>query len=404
MADRRILVLATTFPRWARDREPPFVFELCRRLDGFEVHVIAPHAEGAALEETLDGVHVHRFRYAPARWERLAYQGGITANLKKYRLNYLLLPLFLLSMLLRAHRVARAHDIHLIHAHWIIPLGLIGALLKRLLPGDNRLLITAHGGDVYALRGGLFARLRRLASRHADRITVVSQAMRQTAVRENWHRHEAIEVIPMGTDLRHLFVPRPRPPGPPGVIFAGRLVEKKGVQHLLAALPLVLRQIPECHLTIAGDGPLLPALKQLAQQLGLSDRVNFHGAYQQQELPDILARSDIAVLPFDRGEDGDMEGLGLTIIEAMGCGIPVIAGDVPAVHDIITDQQTGLLVDARRPEQLAEKIVTLLKDPDMAQEMAARARQHALRMVDWDVVASRYRQALETFRKLRKVF
>ena len=79
-----ILVLTSTFPRWKGDVEPPFVHELARRLtDSFDVHVLAPHAPGSKCHEILDGVHVHRFRYGPAILERLAYQGGILANLKK---------------------------------------------------------------------------------------------------------------------------------------------------------------------------------------------------------------------------------------------------------------------------------------------------------------------------------
>ncbi|HEY0675481.1 MAG TPA: hypothetical protein VGD25_04670, partial [Immundisolibacter sp.] len=73
----RLLVLTSTFPRWVGDHEPPFVFELSRRLaQQFEVHVLAPHAPGAQLQETLDGVHVQRFRYAPEPLQQLAYDGG----------------------------------------------------------------------------------------------------------------------------------------------------------------------------------------------------------------------------------------------------------------------------------------------------------------------------------------
>ena len=82
----RILVTASTFPRWQGDTEPPFVFELCRRLQkrGVDIDIIAPHAPGAKAMEVMDGINVYRYRYGPERLEVLAYQGGILANLKRH--------------------------------------------------------------------------------------------------------------------------------------------------------------------------------------------------------------------------------------------------------------------------------------------------------------------------------
>lgn len=207
-----LLVLTTTFPRWTDDFEPPFVYELCRRLHGFDVHVVAPHATGSALYEVLDGVHVHRFRYAPERLETLAYNGGITANLRRSRWKYLLLQGFLLGLFFTALRVARRHGIHLIHVHWMVPNGLVGAALRQLLPGKNHLLVTAHGADVFALRGRLFAALRRWVAGEADLVSVVGGSLKEAGVHERWPV-TAIEVAPMGVDLQRQFIPAspPRP-------------------------------------------------------------------------------------------------------------------------------------------------------------------------------------------------
>ena len=387
------MVLTTTFPRWKDDVEPPFVFDLCRRLTDFEVHVVAPHAPGALAEEVMDGVHVHRFRYAPERLETLAFDGGIAANLKRSRWKYLLLQGFLLGMFFRALQVGRANDIHLIHAHWMIPTGLVGAALKELLPGENRLLVTAHGGDVHGLRGKLFASLRRWVCGEADGVCVVGSHLKSTAKAEQWPS-DNIHIAPMGVDLQRQFTPAN--PGRPGktLVFAGRLVPKKGVPHLLEAMKLLLDRIPDAHLLIAGHGPLEEVLRARCRSLGLDPHVSFLGRYTLSQLPEIFRQGDVVVLPFTTAGNGDQEGLGLTAVEAMGCGLPVVAGDVPAAHDMIEHEQTGLLVDPRDHQALSEAICEILQNPRYAATLAARARKHALQIFDWSASAGAYSRLL----------
>ncbi len=268
----KLLVLTTTYPRNKSSCDPSFVHELCKRLTDFEVHLIAPHAPGCETEDVIDDVHIHRFRYAPEKLETLAYDGGIAANLKRAPWKYFLLQNFLLSMFLLAYRVARRHQIHLIHAHWIIPTGLIGATLKELLPGKNRLLVTAHGGDILQLRSGIFQRLRRWVAQEADSVSVVSRSLIQNATKEKWPLSN-VQVAPMGVDLQRLFTPLPQQDKPPTIVFAGRLVPKKGAQHLIGAMRLVVNQLPDCRLLLAGDGPLREELIARTKHLGLEKQI-----------------------------------------------------------------------------------------------------------------------------------
>ncbi len=125
-APRTILVLASTFPRWKDDVEPPFVYELCRRLSKtFSVHVLAPHASGAAVEDQMEGIRVTRYRYFFSRWENLAFHGGILANLKQNPLRYALVPFFIMAQLVVLIRLLNRCQFDCIHAHWLIPQGLI---------------------------------------------------------------------------------------------------------------------------------------------------------------------------------------------------------------------------------------------------------------------------------------
>ncbi|HTH09438.1 MAG TPA: glycosyltransferase, partial [Acidovorax sp.] len=147
---RTLLVLASTYPRWAGDPEPGFVHELAKRMtDRFRVIALVPHTGGARAREMLEGVEVHRYRYAPKRWETLVNDGGIVANLKRDRWKHLLVPGFVLAQAWCAWRLLRRERVDVIHAHWLVPQGLIAALL-RYLPGRAApFLVTSHGADLF---------------------------------------------------------------------------------------------------------------------------------------------------------------------------------------------------------------------------------------------------------------
>ena len=392
----RLLVLTTTFPRWDGDHEPPFVYELARRLtDCFDVTVLAPHAPGAACEETMDSVVVRRFRYAPDRLEKLAYEGGIPTRLQRQPWLAVLLPSFLLAQISAAVRLIREQQHSVIHAHWLVPGGLVGAIVKELVPGQRRLLITAHGADVNLRDRWPVRALKRLAIDSADVLTVVSRALRDR-VRPFVRDGTRIEVASMGVDLHTRYVLSTQPPQARTLVFAGRLVEKKGVADLLNAMPRVRDQQPGVHLLIAGHGPLEQSLRNLTEHLHIDDAVDFLGSVPNDQLPEILHRACLAVLPFRTADDGDTEGLGLVAVEAMGCGIPVIVGDVPAIHDVVTHAETGWIVPPGDPIALADAINQLLDDSTLAARLSQNARDHAVRTFDWSVVAERYRSILQT--------
>jgi glycosyltransferase involved in cell wall biosynthesis len=112
--------------------------------------------------------------------------------------------------------------------------------------------------------------------------------------------------------------------------------------------------------------------------------------YALEDLPDVLRSGEVVVLPFDIAEDGDAEGLGLTALEAMACGVPVIVGDVPAIHDVVEHEVTGLIVDPRDPDALTQEILRLLRSPELRSSLAEAGRDHAKRHFDWGVCAQRY--------------
>lgn len=390
----RLLVLTSTYPRWGGDSEPGFVHELSRRLTArYEVHVLCPHSSGAAMREVMDGVTIHRYRYAPERLESLVHGGGILANLKHHRWKACLLPFFLIGQILATARLVHQIRPDCIHAHWIVPQGCVVELLRALGARIPPVLLTSHGGDLFGLRGGILSRIKAWALRRAQRVTVVSKAMLFPAM-ELGVAAERIDVLPMGVDFQRRFSPGEGHRSKGQILFVGRLVEKKGVAFLLEAMPLVLSALPETTLTIAGYGPERPALELAAQRLGISSSVRFLGALPQEDLPLLYHSAALFVAPFVQADNGDLEGFPVALMEAVACQCPLLAGNIEVLRDAFGELAEAVLVEPRSTQQFAERIVRALEAPELmhraSQELCAKMKTY----LDWDVVAEKYGKIL----------
>lgn len=405
----RVLVLTSTFPRWPKDREPRFVYDLCRRLvTDFEIHVVAPHATGAARYEIMAGFHVHRFPYFPEKWEQLAYEGGILTKIRKKPHTAFQIPFFISAQILFARRLMNRLPFDAVHAHWILPQGLCAHLAQAGRQQRIPVLCTSHGGDLYGLRGPFFDTLRRWVLNRAAAVTAVSRVMADTLRASNIRT--PCHVIPMGTDLTHLFTPDPKVPRRKAtVLFVGRLVEKKGVRYLIKAFPYVLEKIPKAELWIVGSGPEERFLQELAASLARVDvldpetekpdplkrpprpgTITFFGAVPHEELPNLYRSATVTVVPSVVDRLGDQEGLGLVIVEAMGCGCPVIASDLPAIRDVVHDEETGMLVPSGKASAICEALFKVLDSPTLNEGHSLGQIRKTLENFDWSRIAARY--------------
>lgn len=396
----RLLVVSSTYPRWAGDPEPGFVHELARHLTGrYEVVVLCPRSPGASSEEVLDGVRVIRFGYAPRAWECLVHGGGMATNLRRHRWMWLLVPLFALSQSLSLARCLRRYRPHVLHVHWIIPQTVTTRFASILCAGLPPVLVTSHGADLFAFRGMLATAVKRWALRAAGGVTVVSEAMRAPMAELGVPR-ERIAVEPMGVDFEHRFVP---PPGglrsSTDVVFVGRLVEKKGLPLLIEAMASLAETHPQARLRVAGFGPDEQACRRQVERLGLTDRVEFLGPVSQDDLPSLYQRAAVCVAPFVESASGDQEGLGLVVLEALGCGCPVVAGRVRATADLQALSRDGIVVvDPRRTDELAAAIRQCFDAPAAARRQASRGRDALRGHMSWPQVANRYADRLDSLR------
>lgn len=389
-ARRSVVMTASTFPRSLTDDRPTFVLELAQSLSTrWMVTVLAPHEPGAARRERLGEVEVVRYRYRVPGLRALTAGGGILASIRAYPMGALQVPLFLASQAAALRRACARLSPALIHAHWIVPQGTIAALAgAATIPR----LGTAHGGDIWALRRGRTSAVLRWTLGRLQLVTAVSSALRDAVV--EIAPSLAVEVAPMGVDTR-LFAPTAEltgpDPWPQGVglrlLFVGRLVEKKGVAVLLAALAKGREE--DHRLVVAGDGPLRRQLEVQVRDLGLGERVRFLGAIPHRSLPPLYASADLFVGPSITAEDGDSEGLGLVFAEALSSGTPVVASDLAAIRDVVRDAETGITFPAGDADALAESI-RRLAGPNLRSELAARARASVVTTMSTAIIADRY--------------
>ncbi len=268
----------------------------------------------------------------------------------------------------------------LINAHWILPQGLVAAAAGRLYRVP--VVITAHGSDVFGLRGWPMAWFKRSALRCATAVTVNSSATEAEVLRIA-PGLQCVHRIPMGITGRIPAVEaaggvvrgRYRRGHGPLLVFVGRLVEEKGVDDLIRAVAIVADALPDVTAIILGEGPDRPRMEALSAELGVGDRIVFLGWVQPDAVPDYLSAADVFVGPSKRAKSGGVEGQGLTFIEAMLAGTPVIATRSGGIVDAVQDGRTGLLVSENEPEEIAAAIRRLVRNPELAQRLAARGRE-----------------------------
>ncbi|MEE8119225.1 MAG: glycosyltransferase [Gammaproteobacteria bacterium] len=390
----RILVLTSTYPRWKNDTLPPFVHELCRQLtDNFEIHVLAPHARDTDIKEVMDGVHIHRFRYLPSKWETVAYKHGLLGNLRKNPLELFKLPIFFFLQALATAKLVRALRPKVLHAHWIIPQGISAILGTRLARISVPILLTSHGGDVFTLDNGPGNDVKRWVLRRCTAITGVSHAVVEK-INEIASPTCSVLVRPMGVDLRNRFCPVSVVRNEQQLLYVGRLAEKKGVRYLISAVAELSQDFPNLILKIVGDGPERAYLESQAAKLNVADQIQFLGSKPNQALPGFYQHATLTIFPSITAKSGDQEGLGLVPVEAIGCGCPVIASNLPAIRDVITDGSNGLLVPPKDVPTLAHAIAKLLSDSQFRTKLANQARSDAIAKFDWQPVTENYKKLL----------
>jgi glycosyltransferase involved in cell wall biosynthesis len=385
-ASLRLIVVASTFPLRRGDGTPGFVWDLAEQeARHFQTVVLVPRIRGAPLRERVGQLEIRRFRYFPGRWEDLA-DGAILENLRARRGAWLQVLPFLLAEWVELRRLVRRFHPDVLHVHWIVPQGIVASLAAPRTPQ----VLTTLGGDVYALQGRLAAALKRFVLRRAAAVTVMNEDMRGRLVNLGGDPTTTL-VVPMGADVAAVGAAVAGAVRQPGrMLFAGRMVEKKGAIVLIEALRDVGPELG-WSLDLVGDGPLRGRLQTAAA--GLAGPTRFRGVLDRTALARAMGECEIFVLPSTPAASGDQDGLPVVLLEAMAAGCAIVASRLPGIDEVLTDGQTGLLVPPRDPGALRAALVRLLDDPPLRVRLGAAAAA-AVQAYSVQAVGERYAELL----------
>ena len=299
--------------------------------------------------------------------------------------------LFQLAIASRFSRVIEDAGIEHIHAHFAGSPTTF-ALLLHCLTGVP-FTFTDHGAGVYHDRVALDIKFR-----HAAGISAISQ-YNVAYYQELVQQPPPARIVRCGldTDLFR-FRQRTQCGDPVQILAVSRLVPKKGFAYLLEALQLLSQAGIHWQARLVGEGPLLAELRQQATALGLAE-LEFTGPRQQAEVRSLMEKADVFVLPCVVAPDGDMDGIPVTLMEAMACGCPVVSTRVSGIPELVIDGETGLLLEPADAPALAKAIARLNGDPDLVVRLSRGGRDWVDREFDG---ATSARRQLDFFQELAR--
>ena len=370
---RRVAVVTPYFPPKAGgvERYAQKVAGAVAASDDMEAMVITSnHAGRGTVVDEVDGMAVVRL----GSWFKVS--------------NTPVNPLWPLTV----RRLLTRNGIDLVNAHSPVPFFADAAIMSAPCP----VVFTYHSGSMEKL--GRSNRLIRGYERHAlpwlfGRARTVVAVSRASL----GHRVPGSLMISPGVDA-DAFTPGRLPPSAaaPSLLFVGRLERSsawKGVDYLLRAFTLVHQEIPEARLTLVGDGDARQGLERLAETLGVRGAVDFAGFLGGDDLVEAYRSASMLVLP----SLTDAESFGMTLVEAMACGRPVIGSRIGGIPDVIEDEVTGLIVPPGDASALAAACLRILRDGELADRLGARGREEVVQSHRWATGLERY---LELFRRL----
>ena len=347
-------------------------------------------ASELALSLAARGHSVHLFSHEVP--PRLARSSGPVQMHLSQGLPY---PLFastphdlaITSSILRVHA---SEGLDVLHAHYALPHAVSAVLARAAAEREQdrpapRVVTTLHGTDITIVGSDpSYAPLTRWLLATSDAVTAVSFSLaKDTARHFCCPEGLTVEVIPNFVDTER-FTPMPdsaRKERPPLAVHVSNFRPVKRVPWLVEAFARA-SEGSKAELVLVGDGPDRPAASDLVRKLGLGRRVRFLG--ERDALPELLAPADVFVLASAE------ESFGLSALEAMACGVPVVATRVGGVPEVIEDGKSGLLAPAEDLAAFAERLRELLFDRDRARSMGALARERVLAEFTRDPIVDRY--------------
>lgn len=397
-------VLTHNYPRFHGDFSGTFIEALCQELanQGERVTVWAPYDPAFTSEKsTAQGAGqptLRLYRYAPTdNLHLLGYMRSMQSDLALRASGYGLGPAMMLAGVAKLLRDARRQRPDLLHAHWLLPNGFIGAVASRLL--GIPLVISVPGSDAQVANANpVFRAMARFAMRQAHLLTANSADLRDGVAALEPNALAKFDLIIYGTDpqalqptctgVAELRTTLDLPADAFVVLCVGRMVYKKGFDTLLRALAEPALQQRNVLAVMIGEGDQKAAWQQLAQDLGIANRLRWVGTVPKDQIGVYYNLCDVLVNPAVRKP---IDGLNVCVLDAMSCGKPVIGSTVAGNPLAIVDGESGYLVPEGDPAALAGALAKLADDARLAQQFGQAARRRIEQELGWPPLARRYR-------------
>jgi colanic acid/amylovoran biosynthesis glycosyltransferase len=276
--------------------------------------------------------------------------------------------------------------------------GLKGALLRNAGCIRGKLVTTFHGFDISAYINQHGHLIYKPLFSTGDLFLPISEKWRNKLVELGCNENKVL-VHRMGVDCDKFAFSRRNFNDSVNIVTIARLIEKKGVEYGIRAIAKIIKTHKKLQYIIIGSGPLLKAMRRLIRTLKVEDKVKLVGRKRQQEVIEILNKSNILIAPSVTGKDGNQEGIPVSLMEAMATGIPVVSTQHSGIYELVENGVTGFLVPERDIDSLADRIFCLIKHPDICLQMGLAARAHIEKHFNIDRLNNRlteiYQELLE---------
>ena len=324
---------------------------------GHEVHVITTLDEGLPKESIEEGFYVHR--------------------IKLHKVKFIGIILFWIKSVYKLKKINP--DISHVQG---ISNGLPAFLVKKIL--NKHYIIWARGSDIY-LSWQFKTIILKLVLKNADAVIALTEDMKK-AIQKVYN--ENVFVIPNGVDLRNfenisqkncrskLAIKENKKI----ILFVGTLRPVKGVRYLVEAMEIIIQKNTNTRLMLVGDGEDRRKLEKLVKEFVLDEYVTFVGKVSNEKVPEYMVASDVFVLP------SLSEGFPNVVLEAMASGLPIVATKVGGLPEIVKDRENGFLVEPKNPEEIAEKVLLILKGDEL-RERISEYNKKKVKEYSWERVS-----------------
>lgn len=255
--------------------------------------------------------------------------------------------------------------------------GILGARLKDIGAVSGNVVTVFHGADMSRAIRNKGEKLYRGLFRKGDLFLPVSQRWKDELIRLGCER-EKIVVHRMGIDTRKFaFSPRVKTgQGRLTILSVARLVEKKGIEYGIRTVAKLTTKYPELEYRIIGDGPLSSSLERLIDTLNVREQVKLLGWMPQEQIKEAMTAADILLAPSVTAQDGDQEGIPVSLMEALALGMPVLTTRHSGIPELVQDGKSGFLLEERDIDSLAERMSYLCDHPEIWHEMGEAGRSY----------------------------